>query len=311
MKAPAAMAVLLCCALVSGCTPARPSSQPEAVASRPVERLAVAVPERTATPPPSPPPPPQINARRLTRTLDRYLASRPGRITATVVDLTTGRAFRYRRGLRLPTASTIKVQILMGVLLTTPWERLSPLARDRAERMIRYSDNHAADRLWERLGHSAGLRRASKRFGLKHTTSIDARCIDIYCWGIARTSADDQVRLMRQLIDDDSPLPREDRRQVLRLMRQVVPAQRWGVSAGACRGDTVALKNGWLHHVSNRLWVIDTIGLIAGRGHVYAVAVLSEDNPTMSSGIARVEGTVKRIMKAFRGPQGCTARYRT
>ena len=43
-------------------------------------------------------------------------------------------------------------------------------------------------------------------------------------------------------------------------MSQVIPAQRWGVPAGARPGVTVHVKNGWLP--DPRLWVVNSIGAL-------------------------------------------------
>ncbi|GAA5040941.1 serine hydrolase [Thermocatellispora tengchongensis] len=249
--------------------------------------------------------PPAIVAEDVTRTLDRFLAGRGGRVTAMVRDLATGRTYRYHPKLRLDTASTAKMDILMALLLKTPWKKLSAEARADAELMIKYSDNKAADRLWLRIGGPEGLTRAGRRFGLKHTTAVGGRCVDLYCWGITETSAEDRVRLLTRLAAGKGPLPRADRDQVIRLMTGVIPEQKWGVSAAACDGDVVALKNGWLRHVSNRRWAVASVGLIRGDGQDYAVAVLTEDGATLEEGIAKVQGVARRIMAAFRGERGC------
>lgn len=245
--------------------------------------------------------PPKIKSRQLTRVLDEFLASRGGRTTAMVKDLTTGRTYRYHRKLRLPTASASKANILMALLMRTPWRQLDAQARRDADWMIRYSDNKAADRLWVRIGGPHGLTEANRKLGLRHTTAIPGQCVDMYCWGITSTSAEDQVRLMSQLVAENSPVRRADRDQVLRLMRRVIPEQKWGISAAACKGDVVALKNGWLRHISNDRWAVVSVGLIRGHGHDYAVAVLTEDNLTVEDGIAKVEGVAGRILAAFRG----------
>ncbi|MBN6053639.1 serine hydrolase, partial [Nonomuraea sp. RK-328] len=246
-----------------------------------------------------------VPAKALTRQLDRYLAGRPGPVTAMVRDLADGRLYRYHRDERLITASSAKVQILMALLLRTPWRELPKAVRRDADLMIRYSDNHAADRLWTRIGGPDGFTRAGRRFGLRHTSGVPGKCVDLYCWGITPTSAEDQVRLMRALMSDRSPLPGKDREQVLRLMSRVVTGQNWGLSAAACGRDRVALKNGWLRRVSTKRWAVVTVGLIRGRGegvagHDYAVAVLSEGAAEVGHGIATVEGVAKRVMKAFR-----------
>ncbi|MDP9865249.1 MULTISPECIES: serine hydrolase [Streptosporangium] len=224
-----------------------------------------------------------------------------------VRDLATGRTYRYHRGLRLPTASTSKINILMALLLRTPWRRLTERTRDDAERMIRFSDNAAADRLYEHIGLETGLGRANRKFGLRRTYTPAGRCLGLYCWGITQTTAGDQVRLIRALAGGRGPLPEEDRARVLRLMGHVIPEQRWGISAAACEGGHVSLKNGWLRHGSNGRWAVTSAGLIREPGHDYTVAVLTEDSGSMGSGIARVEGTVTRILAAFRGRRGCAA----
>ncbi|MFG1710606.1 serine hydrolase [Nonomuraea sp. M3C6] len=243
---------------------------------------------------------PKIPDKEIGKRLDRYLASRPGPVTAMVKDLTTGRLYRYHPGEHMITASSAKVQILMALLLTTPWKKLPANVKHDAELMIRYSDNHAADRLWLRIGGATGFTKAGQRFGLKHTQGVPGDCVDLYCWGITRTSAEDQIRLMKALVSGKSPLKKKEREQVLKLMGEVVDGQDWGVSAAACEGDRVALKNGWLKRVSTKRWATISVGLVRGDGHDYAIAVLTEGSPEVGYGIATVEGMIKRIMQSFR-----------
>ncbi|SPL92527.1 secreted protein [[Actinomadura] parvosata subsp. kistnae] len=242
----------------------------------------------------------EVPAKRISKRLDAFLRGRPGPVTAMVKELGTGRVYRYHAGERLITASTAKVQILMALLLRTPWKRLPAAVRRDAESMIRSSDNHAADRLWVRIGGAEGFSAAGKRFGLKDTAGVPGSCVDLYCWGITKTSVDDQVRLMEALVSRKSPLKAAERRQVLRLMGAVVDGQDWGISAAACRGERVALKNGWLKRVSTKRWATVSVGLIRGGGRDYAVAVLTEGSPEVGYGIATVEGVAERIMRGFR-----------
>ncbi|MEO3870288.1 serine hydrolase [Nonomuraea sp. B12E4] len=241
-----------------------------------------------------------VPVKEIDRRLNRYLAGRPGPVSAMVKDLATGRVYRYHAGESMITASSAKVQILLALLLKTPWEKLSGDVRRDAELMIRHSDNQAADRLWLRIGGAAGFTEAGRRFGLKHTQGVPGDCVDLYCWGITRTSAEDQVRLMQALVSGKGPLRRKERDQVLRLMGAVVDGQDWGVSVAACEGDRVALKNGWLKRVSNKLWATISVGLVRGEGRDYAIAVLTEGSPEVGYGMATVEGVVRRIMQSFR-----------
>ncbi|MFI6919427.1 serine hydrolase [Nonomuraea spiralis] len=246
----------------------------------------------------------RVPAKQISERLDRFLAGRPGPVSAMVEDLTTGRVYRYRPGERLITASTAKVQILMGLLLRTPWRKLPGPVRHDADLMIRHSDNHAADRLWLRIGGAAGFTEAGRRFGLRHTQGVPGDCVDLYCWGITRTSVEDQVRLMRGLVSGKSPLAAKERAQALRLMGAVAGDQDWGVSAAACEGERVHLKNGWLRRVSTKRWATVSVGLIRGHGHDYAVAVLTEGSTDVRYGIATVEGIAQRVMRSFRRCSG-------
>ncbi|MEV7009748.1 serine hydrolase [Streptosporangium sp. NPDC051022] len=310
-----AAAAVLGAALTCGCSPGNVMGL-----SVPLTSLSPFTPETTAEGP-SPRPvqdtgtseatrpkaPPKVSAPRLTRALDRFLEPYGGRAAAAVRDLSTGRVYTYHPDLRLPTASTSKVDILMALLLKTPWRELDERGRTDAGMMIRSSDNAAADRLYERIGLEAGLAWANRRFGLKDTYAPPGRCANVYCWGITQTTAPDRIRLLETLVRDGSPLAPDERERVLRLMTQVVPRQSWGISAAACEGGRVSLKNGWLHHMANRLWVVVSAGLIREPGHEYVVAVLTEDSPSKDVGIAKVEGMAKRILAAFRGERGCAS----
>lgn len=315
-------AAVLVSVLASGCAAGNvtvPDAVPPPVSSLtspPVSEVVpgAAMPTGAPTPQPTghtgaaePGPPPKISTMRLTRALDRFLSGYGGRVAVAVRDLDTGRSYHYHRGLRLPTASTSKVGILMAMLLGTPWRRLNGRERVDAGRMIRFSDNAAADRMYERIGLESGLARANHRFGLRRTYTPSGRCVNLYCWGITQTTAQDQVRLIRALVRRSSPLAAEERGRVLRLMARVTPAQRWGISAAACENSRVSLKNGWLRHVANERWVVVSVGLIRDPGHRYAVAVLTEDGLTMGAGVARVEGAARRVLAAFRGGRGCAA----
>ncbi|WP_436764183.1 serine hydrolase [Streptosporangium sp. V21-05] len=322
----AAAAVLLVTAQAAACSTCQGLTPVSMPTSSPAGQAAPLVPT-SGTPPPAPflaavpavPAPvfpgagaprapvrsPKILSKELGHTLDVFLARYGGRTAASVYDLGTGRRYNYHHTLQLPSANTSKVSILTALLLGTRWRELGERARSDAKNMIRFSDNGAADRLYERIGLEPGLASANRRFGLKRTYTPGRRCVDLYCWSIAQTTAEDQIRLVRALATGESPLAPLERRKILGLMERVAPEQKWGISAGACGSDQVSLKNGWLRHMANGRWAVASAGLIRGHGHDYAVAVLTEDSPSMETGIARIEGVTERLMNAFRGEGGC------
>ena len=78
------------------------------------------------------------------------------------------------------------------------------------------------------------------------------------------------------------------------LMAEVIPAQRWGVPAGAPAGLTVHVKNGWLP-LATHGWRIHSIGCFTGHGDSYSIVVLTQDNPTMAHGIATIEAIARAV----------------
>ena len=98
-------------------------------------------------------------------------------------------------------------------------------------------------------------------------------------WGLTKTTALDEVRLVKRFAYPDSLLADAGRRYGLDLMEHVENDQYWGVSAGVAQGTTVALKNGWLP-LAGAGWQVNSIGWISGHGRDYVLAVLSDRNPS-------------------------------
>jgi hypothetical protein len=74
-------------------------------------------------------------------------------------------------------------------------------------------------------------------------------------------------------------------------MRDVVAAQRWGVTAAAAHPREAELKNGWLNTVTDRgLWTVNSIGrVVPPNGRPALLAVLSRGSPSMRTGVATVD----------------------
>ncbi|WP_394346763.1 serine hydrolase [Streptomyces dangxiongensis] len=159
--------------------------------------------------------------------------------------------------------------------------------------MIRNSDNASATALWHTIGGAAGLDAANARFGLSATSGGDGGL-----WGLTRTTAADRLVLLRQVFGEDSLLSAASRTYVRGLMRTVRADQRWGVSAAA-RGDSWALKNGWLPRGTTGLWDVNSVGRVTVDGTGYLVAVLSDGTGSRAEGIALVEEAAKAAVSAF------------
>jgi beta-lactamase class A len=275
-----------------GCSPAH--SGAVSVPSAPVS---TAIPTPTPTPTPTAMRSLSKSARTdLTSNLKSYLDDRPGQVSVEIRDRTTGITYGYNTGLRTATASIVKVDILVSLLLRAQQEdrHLTATERSLATQMIHASDNDAASALWDRIGGSSGLTAENKKLRLRNTTAGSGGA-----WGTTTTSVADQIRILRSLTSSDSPLSSASRKYVLGLMRGVESDQAWGVSAAADEGDTTALKNGWLPRtIDDNLWTINSIGRVRGDHHDYLIAVLSKRDATMEGGIATIEHVVKLVSEA-------------
>ncbi|MGW2638190.1 serine hydrolase [Streptomyces sp. NPDC001348] len=226
------------------------------------------------------------------------------RVTAAVLDLDggDGRPVVYGDDTPFDTASIVKVDILAAALLEAQDAGRDLTARERAEAelMIEHSDNAAANTLWRRIGLAPGLAAANKRFGLTSTEGGSGPR-----WGLTRTTASDQIRLLRAVFAPDrapgsasSALDEESRAYLRTLMSRISTEQAWGVSAA---GSGWALKNGWLQRATTGLWDVDSIGRITTGGHRYLVAVLSDGSTTMRDGVSLAERAAQAAVSSAAG----------
>lgn len=224
------------------------------------------------------------------------------RLSVAARDLVTGAAVEYRPGGRYLAASVAKIAIAATLLVRARAERRALTGEERAMagEMIRVSDNDAAHALWRRTGRDAAMADVLCAFGLWETRTTAES------WGLTRTSAADQVRLLAALAGaasaaDAAVLDAPRRAYVLRLMAEVAPDQRWGIGAAARPGDRVALKNGWLDYSGDDgRWTVNTVGRLTGGGHDLLVAVLSNDHATLHDGITAVEAAVTATARTLR-----------
>lgn len=229
-----------------------------------------------------------VLAKQLTRDLRAALAGRRGTVSVALSDDRTKATCVLAPGTRYDAASIVKVLMMEATLhraqqrgrALTDWERrnLGP--------MIRSSDNAAAGRLWSDLGRT----RLTSTLSRARTTRTSLGPYGY--WGLTRTTAADQLRLLGVLTGPRSFL--KSRAYGLRLMSEVRKDQRWGVSAGMPRGLRAHLKNGWLPRAEHG-WRIHSIGAFTGAGRTYRLAVLSHDNPSMAYGVRTVERVAQAV----------------
>jgi beta-lactamase class A len=224
-----------------------------------------------------------------------FLATRDGTVLAAVYDLDTRQTWTVGQGPPQPEASLVKVDILEALLVQRGRNGLTRREAALARLMIERSDNNAATDLWREVGGARGVRSFNAAAGLRGTSP--SACV--VCggfpwpgWGLTTTTPADQISLLRQLAEPGPLLSDADRRYALGLMEDVIPSQRWGISAGVSPQATVALKDGWLPlDAARKDWQVNSIGWISGGGRDYLIAVLSTGNPTPQYGVT----TIKRL----------------
>ncbi|MFE2986449.1 serine hydrolase [Streptomyces sp. NPDC059262] len=205
------------------------------------------------------------------------------------------------------TASIVKVDILAALLLRAQDAGRALTAQERAyaTAMIENSDNASATALWEAIGGADGLDAANLTLGLTGTRAGAGGE-----WGLTRTTAEDQLTLLRAVFGTEgtenaksagSGLSAASRAYVAGLMGRIASDQRWGVSAAADSASVCALKNGWLPRSATGLWDINSVGRVSVGGQRYLVSVLSDGNATKEAGVALVEGVAKAAVSVLTG----------
>jgi beta-lactamase class A len=228
-------------------------------------------------------------AARISRGIEAARRGRESVVAVEVDDPGAGVVCRLDSAAHFDSASVVKVTILGTLLRDAQAAHRSPTRAERslAWAMITRSDNGAASALWDEDGRSR-LQRFLDAAGMTHTVLGPGAA-----WGVTRITAADETRLLWLLLQPNRVLDTSSRDYALALMADVTPSQRWGVPAGAPKSLVVHVKNGWLP-LGPYEWRINSLGGFNGHGEHYSIVVLTQDNPTMSYGVA----TVERIAEA-------------
>ncbi len=206
-----------------------------------------------------------------------------------VSETRSGRTFTWNADTTIETASIAKADILATLLLQLQDRRAHISSRQLAvaTQMIRVSDHESAWTLFREIGLDDGMDSANGRFGMRATQAFD------YSWGLTRTTARDQLRLIAALGTAGtrtSPLTAGSATVLLDLMDDVIPEQKWGISAAARPGERVCLKNGWLKRSTiGQRWIINSIGRITGPRLDLRLAILSQKWTSHAQGAEAVE----------------------
>lgn len=217
------------------------------------------------------------------RAAEQYARSRAGEVTFAV--RTPGRLGGWRAASRMPSASVVKTMMMVAYLNRRSVRDRPLRASDRAllAPMIRRSDDAAANRVYGIVGAS-GLYRLAGRVGMPSFATMPV-------WGLSQITAGDQTKFFLGLPRWVPPLHRDT---ALRLLRTIVPSQRWGIARVRPRGWALHFKGGWTSVVQNQVGVYRR-----GRRRV-AIAVLTANNPGYAYGRETQEGIAKRLLLGLR-----------
>ena len=210
----------------------------------------------------------------------------------------------FHRTLHFYAASVIKVTIISALLHKVHGPSgLTKAQRNLAYLMITQSNNNAATALWNDVGMT-DMQAFLNKAGMRHTILSDA-------WGLTQITAQDELTLLHVLAKSNKVLNKSSRAYVLRLMAEVIPSERWGVSAGAPSRVTVHLKNGWLPYPKAIDWHINSIGAFTGKHIGYQIVVLTGPATAAgqgeSYGIQTVQLVADVINRILARRQGQTA----
>ncbi len=220
-----------------------------------------------------------------------------------VHDASTGASCSMNGDREFLAASTIKVATVAARLwqATTRGPAVTEEEWALAEAAITYSDNDSQQWLWEIIGGANGVAEFFAAAGMSHTVPSYAD----EDWGLTAITANDQLTLVRHLVDGDL-LNRTDSDYLLDLMRRVEPEQVWGLDAGAPSGAVVALKNGWLDDPVDPetglvTWTSHSMGYVWSPQAAYSMVVLSTGHLSEEDGRAVVTMVAGLLAEALLG----------
>jgi Beta-lactamase enzyme family len=216
-----------------------------------------------------------------------YARARAGRVAFAVMD-EDGRLRGYRERDTYFSASTVKAMLMVAYLNRGSVRSRALGSGDRAllRPMITRSDNAAASRIRDIVGNDA-LARLARRAGMRRFATARP-------WGNTRITAADQARFFVRI---DRFVPRRHRAYSRRLLRSIVPSQRWGMPAVGPRGFDIFFKGGW--RTTGAGILVHQIALFQRGPRRISVAVLTDGNPSYAYGHETIRGTAARLLRRY------------
>jgi hypothetical protein len=183
-------------------------------------------------------------------------------------------------------ASVVKSLILAAELerLDREGRPLDPATRATLTRMITVSDNDAATQIFADVGPE-GVTAIAHRVGMRDLETSTV-------WGATRISPADMALMFSGL---NRVLPERYERFGKGLLGSITPDQSWGIPAVAePLGWNARFKGGWRPDPSGQ--VVNQVAELDRHGTRIAIAILTDQGPSMSYGIETIEGVASRLL---------------
>jgi hypothetical protein len=217
-----------------------------------------------------------------------YAAGRVGTISFAV--RTPHRLYRSDAYRSYPSASVVKAMLMVAYLNhdSVRGRKLTDADHDLLDPMIRWSDNVAASQVRNFVGNAA-LDHLADRVGMGRFASAPS-------WGSTLITAAGQSKLFLRI---DRYVVRRHRDTALRLLRTVIPGQRWGIARVPHPGWSLHFKGGWGDGDGE---VDHQVALLRRGKRRVAVAILTAGNLSHAYGQETLEGISRRLLRGL-GPR--------
>jgi beta-lactamase class A len=211
-----------------------------------------------------------------------YAAHRPGTVAFAVRSETGFAGVGVDRV--FPSASVLKAMLLVAYARHARDRPFTARERALLAPMIRRSDNTAATTIFTRVGVS-GLARLARVSGMHRFRAASP------IWGNSQITARDQTRFFLHI---DALLPARHRAYGMRLLRTVVPSQRWGIGRLELPGWRVYFKGGWGSGTGR---VDHQVALLVKGDERLSMAVLTAADGSHAAGKQTLEGVFRRLLE--------------
>ncbi|MDQ4144410.1 MAG: class A beta-lactamase-related serine hydrolase [Actinomycetota bacterium] len=216
-----------------------------------------------------------------------YLSQRSGSVSFAAVN-ESGTMWGHHRHRTVEAVSVFKAMLLATYLRMSSvrGRRLHDTDRDLLGPMIKWSDNTAASRIRDVVGH-ARIRRLARDAGMRRFRVVRP-------WGLSQITARDQARFFFRF---ERYVPNRHEDYARYLLAHIVPGQRWGMADFAddrMPAWKMFFKGGWGSGTGR--WS-HQVAFFEKNGRRIALAILTEHSPSHAYANRTMRGVARRLLR--------------